>query len=194
MDKKVRVLLVDDDNDFAYKVINEVTRDLRLLYLGHATCMATAIEKSCDLNPDIVIMDLHLAGNWKDGIEAAKEIRLTTDAKILFLTVLIDTSIMFEANKKAFASGYVFKNQMKHITDTIYDAATIDTPHKLEIQESVRKKLTPTEMLILQSLVEGNSEVLKYSAAKTITNHKTRIYRKLGLKSEKELRHVFGNW
>jgi len=194
MDKRVKVILVDDDYDFAYLVRDEITRDSRLSYLGHASSKETGIEMSCNLMPDIVIMDLYLVGSCYDGIEAAKEIRIKTDAKILFLTGLVDQHIMFEANKKAFSSGYVFKTQMNHLADTIYDAATKDTPHKLEIQESVRKELTPTEMLILNSLIEGNDNVLSYAALKTITNHKTKIYKKLGLKSVKELLHVFNNW
>ena len=194
MDKKVKVLLVEDDNDFAYLVKYEITRDLRLLFLGHASNKATGIEMSCALNPDIVIMDLYLVGSYNDGIEAAKEIRIKTEAKILFLTGFVDADIMFEATKKAFASGYVFKSQMNNIADTIYNAATKNTPHKLEIIESVRKELTPTEMLILSSLIEGNSSVLNYSSLKTITNHKTNIFKKLSLRNEKEVRHVFNNW
>jgi len=194
MEKKVRVLLVDDENDFAYLVKEEISRDSRLLYLGHASCKASGIKMACDLKPDIVVMDLYLVGSYYDGIEAAKEIRLKTNAKILFLTGFIEPEIMFEANKKAFASGYVFKSQMNHLADTIYNAATKDTPHKLEIQESVRKELTPTEVLIIDCLIEGNKNVLNYAALKTITNHKTSIYKKLGLKNEKELQHVFSNW
>jgi DNA-binding NarL/FixJ family response regulator len=194
MDKKIKILLVEDDKNFAYLFEDEITQDLRFLYLGHASCKASGFEMSCALKPDIVVMDLHLISCYNDGIETAKEIRIKTKAKIIFLTGVENPDIMYEASKKAFASGYVFKSQMKHITDTIYDAATKNTPHKLAIQESVRKEFTPTEIFILNSLIEGNRDVLNYSAPKTITNHKTRMYKKLGLKSEKELLHVFCNW
>ena len=194
MDKKVTVLLVDDESDFAYLVRDEIARDPRLDYLGYAADQDSGLEMARNLKPDIVVMDLYLTGSYYDGIEAAKEIRIKTDAKIIFLTGFENPDIMREANKKAFASGYVFKSQMNHISDIIYDAATKNTPHKLEIQESIRNELTPTELLILNSLIEGNSNVLNYSALKTITNHKTKIYRKLGLKSEKEVLHVFNNW
>jgi len=194
MEKPVKVFLVEDENDFAYLVKDEITRDSRLLYLGNASNKASGIEMACNLKPDIVVMDLYLVGSCYDGIEAAKEIRLKTNAKILFLTGFIDKDVMFEANKKAFASGYVFKSQMNHLADIIYDAATKNTPHKLEIQESVRKELTSTEILILNSLMEGNSSILNYAAVKTIANHKTKIFKKLGLKSEKEVFHVFRNW
>jgi DNA-binding NarL/FixJ family response regulator len=194
MDAIIKVLLVEDDNDFAYLVKDEITRDMRFIYLGHASCKASGVEMSCALKPDIVVMDLHLIGCFYDGIEIAKEIRIKTKAKILFLTGFENPDIMYEANKRAFASGFVFKSQMNHIADTIYDAATKNTPHKLKIKESVRKVLTPAETLVLDSLINGNREVLNYPALKTVNNHKTRIYKKLGLKSEKEVRHVFGNW
>jgi DNA-binding NarL/FixJ family response regulator len=194
MDKKVKVLLVDDENDFVYLVRDEIKRDLRLLFLGYASCKANAIEMSCDLKPDIVVMDLFLASSYYDGIEAAKEIRIKTDAKILFLTALTNPDIMFMANKKAFASGFVFKHQMNHIADTIFDAATKDTPHKLEIRDSVQKILTPAEIFILNCIIEGNCDKLNYTASKTVSNHKTKIYKKLELKGEKELLHVFTNW
>ncbi|MDR2711610.1 MAG: response regulator transcription factor [Clostridiales bacterium] len=194
MDNKISVFLVEDESNFAYLISDEIFRDSRLCFLGHASCKASGVEMSCDLKPDIVVMDLYLDDSYKDGIEAAKEIRIKTDAKIIFLTGFENPDIMREANKKAFASGYVFKSQMNHIADLIYDAATKDTPHKLEIQESVRKELTPTEIFILDNIIEGNENVLDYSSLKTITNHKTKIFKKLGLKNKKEVLHVFGNW
>jgi DNA-binding NarL/FixJ family response regulator len=194
MDTIVKVLLVEDENDFAYLVRDEIIRDSRLYYLGHAPNRATGIEMSCSLKPDIVVMDLYLVGSYYDGIDTAKEVRIKTDARIIFLTGLINPDIMHEANKRAFASGYVFKSMMNNIADAIFDAATKDTPHKLEIQASVLKDLTPTETLILNSILEGNINVLSYAALKTITNHKTNLYKKLGLKNAKEVLHVFNNW
>ena len=194
MAKKIKVLLVDDENGFARLFKKKITRDPRFYYLGHASCKTSGFEKSCKLEPDIVVMDFYLAGDYFEGIGLAKEIRLKTKAKIVFLTRFENPSIMHEANKKAFASGYVFKSQMNNIADIIYDAATKNTPLKLEIQESVRKELTSTQILVLDSMLKDNKEILNYAATKTIVNHKTKIYKKLGLKNKKELLHVFSNW
>ena len=194
MHNKIRVFLVENEYDFAFLVKDEIIRDERLEYVGHAPNQLSGIEAARRLKPDIVVVDLHLVGSYEDGIEAAKDIRMKTEAKVMFLTGYEQRDIMYEACSKTFASGYVFKSQINHIADSIYDAATYDTPLKLAFQKHVRDGLTPAQLFVLDSLMAGNGEALGYSSAKTIANHKTRIFRKLGLKNEKELLHVFKNW
>ena len=191
---KVKVLLVEDEYDFAFLVEDEIARDKRLEYLGHAFDSLAGVEAACRLEPDIVVLDLYLEGSYHDGIEAAREIRIKTDAKIMFLTGFEQRDIMYEACSKAFASGYIFKSQIHDIADSIYDTATKETPLKLAFQKNVRDGLTPAQQFVLDGLMGENTGAFNYSSIKTIANHKTVIFRKLGLKNEKELLHVFRNW
>ena len=88
----------------------------------------------------------------------------------------------------------IFKSQIRDIADSIYDTATKETPLKLAFQKNVRDGLTPAQQFVLDGLMGDNTGAFNYSSVKTIANHKTVIFRKLGLKNEKELLHVFRNW
>ena len=110
MSALIKTLLVEDDRDFAFLLQKMIEKDERLEFTGHAEDKITGIEMAVKLKPDIVIMDLNLSGNELDGIETAKNIRLKTDAKILLLTSYEKHDVVINASKKAFASGYIFKN------------------------------------------------------------------------------------
>jgi len=203
MNKQVKVLLVEDDYDYAYLVEKKIVKDERLSYLGHAANKTAGVDMARDLQPDIVVMDLSLSNNDLDGaegVEAAKEIRITTDSKIIFLTAHEDSDIMKNASKKVFASGYLCKSQHNQYTDEIYNAATaMTTPHKEFIKELVLAQLTHAERSILNGLLDGrikkNTSISFIgSSNKTIANQKSSIFNKLGLKNEKELLHIFSNW
>ena len=191
MDRQIKVLLVEDDNDFAYLIQKKINQDTRLLLVGHAENKSTAAEMAIDLQLDLVVMDLSLAHGEMDGIETAKEISLTTGAKVLFLTSFEQPSVIIKASKEAFASGYVFKSQCQDIADMIYQTATSQTPQEAFIRELLLNDLSSAEKDILNHILEGKRESLFSSSKKTIANQKTSIFRKLGVKNTNELLRVF---
>ena len=144
--------------------------------------------------PDIVVMDLDLSGAALEGIDAAREIRVKTGIRILLLTAYDRYETVINASKKAFASGYIFKSHYQMITDAIYNTATSDTPQKDLIRELILSDLTSAERGVFNGIMKGDCDEALYPSASTIANQKTSIFRKLGLKSTKELRTVFGNW
>jgi len=191
MNDKVRILLVEDDDDFVFLIQKLIQKDTRLEYLGHASDRASGVLMTQNLKPDIVVMDLNLSGSELDGIEAAKKIRLTTDAKILLLTSFERHEIVIGASKKAFASGYVFKSGCQSLADTVYMTATSHTPQEQFIKELLLSGLTPAEKSLITYLIEGADDTLLPSSQKTISNQKTSIFKKLGLKNTAELIRVF---
>jgi DNA-binding NarL/FixJ family response regulator len=77
----------------------------------HVICEASdgleAVQKTTELKPDLVLMDIGLP--YLNGIEAARQIReLVPDAKIIFLTQESAEDIVEEAFSLG-AQGYVFK-------------------------------------------------------------------------------------
>jgi len=190
---KVKVLLVEDDQDFVFLIQKMIKRDGKLDYLGHASGRASGVEMAQSLKPDIVVMDLNLSGSELDGIEAAKNIRLTTDAKVLLLTSYEQPEIIINASKKAFASGYVFKSQSQILTD-IYKTATSHTPQEEFIKELLLGELTPAERGVVSNMLEGNEDTLSSSSLKTVANQKTSIFKKLGVKKTSELIRIFRSW
>ena len=194
MSKKVTVLLVEDDPDFAFLLQKMITQDEKLDFLAHAPDRESALEAARRLSPDIAVMDLNLSGIELDGIEAAKDIRLTTDAKVLLLTSYEQPEIITNASKRAFASGYIYKSQCQTLADTIYKTATSNTPLEHFIKELLLKELTYAERGVLSDLLAGVADTLHPSSLKTIRNQKTSIFKKLGLKNTQELIHIFNNW
>ena len=194
MSDVVRVLLVEDDRDFAFLIQKLIDKDDKLEFAGHADCRALGVEMAHRLKPNVVVMDLNLYGSELDGIDAAKEIRLATDAKVLLLTSYEQPEIIIEASKKAFASGYIFKSQCHTIADTIYKTAVSDTPQALFIKELLLSGLSAAERGVLNDLIEGNIQTLTSSSLKTIANQKTSIFKKIGVKSTGELVRLLKNW
>jgi DNA-binding NarL/FixJ family response regulator len=195
MENKIKVLLIEDDSDFVYLIKKEIEKDEKLKYLGYASNKALGAAMAREHNPGIVVTDLNLSGSELDGIDAAKEIRLTTGAKILLLTSFEQPGIVIDAAKKAFAAGYIFKSQCSTLlTDTIYKTATSVTPQELFIRELILAELTSAERSVLDDLTAGNTKAATPSSLKTIANQKTSIFKKLGLKNTDELFAVFRNW
>jgi DNA-binding NarL/FixJ family response regulator len=195
MEKQIKVLLIEDDSDFVYLIKKEIEKDERLKYIGYASNKALGTAMAREHNPAVVVTDLNLSGSELDGIDAAKEIRLTTGAKILLLTSFEQPDIVIDAAKKSFASGYIFKSQCSTLlTDTIYKIATSKTPQELFIRELLVGELTSAERSVLNDLITGNTKAAVSSSLKTIANQKTSIFKKLGLRNTDELFAVFRDW
>lgn len=192
MDNKYRVLLVEDDLDFAFLIRKMIEQDGGLDFVGHADNRAEGVELAKKTRPDVVLMDLNLSKSDLDGTDAAKEIRLATDAKVLLLTSFEQPEIIISASKKAFASGYIFKSQCQTLTDTIRKTAASSTPQAQFIKELVLQDLSHAERGVLFMLIGENNDV--QSATKTVANQKTNIFKKLGLKNTGELIHIMRNW
>ena len=191
MSKKIKVLLVEDDLDFAYLIEKVICSDERLDLIGHATNKTSAVNLACGLKPDIVVMDLNLSGADLDGIEASKEIGILTGSKVLLLTSLEQTDVIINASKKAFASGYIFKSHYETITDTIYNTAVSRTPQEEFIKELVLSDLSSAERAVFTDMLNEEINLTISSAGKTIANQKTSIYKKLGVRGSDELIRIF---
>jgi diguanylate cyclase (GGDEF)-like protein/PAS domain S-box-containing protein len=104
--EKTRILIVEDEQVVALGL------QASLEGLGYAVAarVATgeaAIEKAGALRPDLVLMDINLAGGL-DGIEAAEQIRAQFDLPIIYLTALSDTATLQRARVSE-PFGYILK-------------------------------------------------------------------------------------
>ena len=136
-------------------------------------------------------MDLNLGSSDKDGILISREIRILTDAKVLILTSLDSPEMVLKAAREAFASGYIFKNQPNLLVENILALAGAGgyTAQEYLIASMALSCLTEAEMSVFQMLM--GKDIQLQSSTKTIANQKTRILRKLGLDSQKDLMHIF---
>jgi DNA-binding NarL/FixJ family response regulator len=192
MPPQINVLLTEDDDDFAFLIGKLIEDDAALRLLGRARGREESLAMARELRPDVAVVDLNLSGSELDGIDAARDIVLSIHAKVLLLTSYEQPEIVINAAKRAFASGYVYKSQCKTLADTIRRTALSRTPQELFIRELLLSELTAAERAVVQALLGGNIDSVSLSSPKTITNQKTSIFKKLGLKSTDELLAVFG--
>src|SRR5215203_2805056 len=79
-----RVLIVEDELLVAWH-LESLAREQHLDVCGLVPDGDGAIEQAVDLEVDLILMDIRLAGRM-DGIEAARRIREQRDTPIIFIT------------------------------------------------------------------------------------------------------------
>ena len=79
-----RVLIVEDELLVAWH-LESLSREQNLEVCGLVPDGDGAIEQAVDLDVDLILMDIRLAGRM-DGIEAARRIREQRDTPIIFIT------------------------------------------------------------------------------------------------------------
>jgi CheY-like chemotaxis protein len=79
-----RILIVEDEVVSAM-ALERTLAEIGYAVVGSVTTGEEAVEKAAELRPDIVAMDIRLAGKM-DGIEAARRIREACEAQIIFMT------------------------------------------------------------------------------------------------------------
>lgn len=187
--EEIRVLIVEDDEDFIYLMKKMLDKQPKITVSGTCAQKEEAVQMACRLRPHIVIMDLNLGSSDKDGILISREIRILTDAKVLILTSLDSPEMVLKAAREAFVSGYIFKNQPNLLVENILALAGGYTAQEYLIASMALSCLTEAEMSVFQMLM--GKDIQLQSSTKTIANQKTRILRKLGLDSQKDLMHIF---
>ena len=195
----LRLMLVDDHEVVrsGLRAMLEATGDFRVV--AEAGSVEDAIAEADRAKPDLVIMDVRLAGG--SGIEATREIRARRpETHVLMLTTHTDDDALF-ASIMAGASGYVLKqirgsDLVRAIRSVGQGQSLLDPASTATVLERLRKgkhllrderlaRLSPQEERILTLVADGltNREIgvrLKL-ADKTVKNYVSSVLAKLGL-------------
>jgi DNA-binding NarL/FixJ family response regulator len=197
----INIFVVDDHEMFrdGLRLLIDSTEDMTLI--GEAESGADVLEKLSDLQPDLILMDIHMPG--ENGIEVTRLIKQHyPDMIVLMLTMFDDDKSVFAA-MRAGASGYVLKG-IKHneMLQTLRVAATggaVFSPHIAghimqwftQIQtanaesEVELPKLSRREQDILALIAAGDdnptiAEKLTLSS-KTVRNYVSQVLKKLAV-------------
>jgi len=205
--ERLRVLVADDHALFrrGLQMVLEVEPDIDLV--GEASDGVEAIERSQELMPDVILMDVRMPK--RSGIEAASQIKdLLPHVKILMLTISDEEADLYDAIK-AGASGYLLKEIP---IDEVADAIRSVWAGQSRISPSMASKLlnefaamskatgdrsqvpaprlTDREMEVLRLVAKGmnNRDIAKelYISENTVKNHIRNILEKLHLHSRME--------
>jgi two-component system, response regulator PdtaR len=101
-----RILIVEDDEIICY-LITTMLEKKGYAVVGKVSSGEEAIIKAAELEPDLVLMDIHLEGIM-DGVAAARYIFQLFHYPIVFLTALCDDGLL-ERAKQAQPLGYILK-------------------------------------------------------------------------------------
>ena len=103
---RVRIL-VADDADFMYEMLENLIDKNRFEVVGYAGDGEEAVKKFKELSPDLVTMDILMPR--MNGIKSIKEIRrMNPKARVLVISALSDPDLVKEA-MAAGAADYITK-------------------------------------------------------------------------------------
>ena len=120
--RRVRVLLVDDDESFAASLAATLGDDARIEVVASARDGMEALTRCADVQPDVVAMDIHMPR--MDGVEATRRIREERSGTAV---ILISGSMFTDARDlaaEAGAVGYLTKAECaRRLLPAILEAA-----------------------------------------------------------------------
>ncbi len=197
---RIKVLLVDD-----HAVLREGLRmvlgcqpDIEVV--GEASDGQEALEKAAHLQPDVVLMDISMAG--MDGLEATRELRRTQPETQIIVLSQHDEPQFVNSLLEAGAAGYALKRMggasVVDAVRSVYREGAylppaiarqmLDRTHR---QQTASEVLTPRETEVLKLVAQGFSTQTIAErlclTVKTVSVHRTNLMHKLGLHKNTEL-------
>lgn len=103
---KAQILIVEDDAIVAQDLKNRLT-GMGYFVISITSTGEEAIEKARHYRPEVVLMDIHLAGEM-DGITAAAQIGEKYHIPVIYLTAYSDEETLSRARETR-PAGYVLK-------------------------------------------------------------------------------------
>ena len=164
----IRLLLVDDHEVVRLGMKVLLDRLQGFTVVAEAENEDEAIEQTVLHEPDIVIMDIRLAGG--SGIEACHQIKqLLPETKVIMLTSFAEDELLFAAIR-AGASGYVLKqvgggDLVRALEATARGESMLDPSLTQRVFLEVRRSIKKEEAVAFSDLTGQERQVLALIAA-----------------------------
>lgn len=206
MSEQVKLLIVDDHPLFRQGLCDVLETDPHLKVIGEAADGEVAIEKTFEIDPDVILMDINLP--TINGLQVTRKIKAQQpDVKVIMITGYDDAEQVFHA-LRAGASAYCPKDiTPEALIKIIYsvrdgkyyvDEKTMSYDELLNwVEQKIGRfsgplvsdtedlfvPLSPREMEILELVTKGlSNKEIAYKLGishQTVKNHMTAILRKL---------------
>jgi DNA-binding NarL/FixJ family response regulator len=198
-ERRVRVLIVDDDDLMRAGLRGVLASDERIELVGEADDGRQAVYRTRLLKPDVVLMDVRMPD--LDGISATRELLAAfPDVKVVILTTFEQDDYIFGA-LSAGASGFLLKRtRPEELIAAIHTIAAGDSllspsvtsrviermagqPSPDAMRDARLRELTPRETEVLSLMARGlsNAEIAATLVIEesTVKTHVKRILAKL---------------
>lgn len=213
MDSPLNILIADDHPIFRRGLCEVIESQPDLRLIGQATNGEEALGLVGELNPHVVILDVHMPR--LTGLQAARKlIGGGTTVKVILLTMHEDEELLMEALDLGIHAYVLKENAVEDLITAIrtvvagrtFISATLSDMllRRRSRAEALRQErpgidsLTPTERRILKLIAEDRTSKeiadLLGSAVRTVETHRQNMSAKLGLSgSHSLLKFAFDN-
>ena len=200
----IRILIADDHGLLRAGLRALLNGEPDLEVVGEAADGDEAMRLARTVQPDIVLMDIHMPGCG--GIEATRRLKvLRPDVLVLILTVHEEKSLLQEAIR-AGAAGYIIKRAVEselinaihaisrgdlYVHPAMTRALLNGTTARRDDDRFAVEEPTPREVEVLRLIAQGHTnrqiaEILAISV-RTVESHRANLLGKLHLRSRVEL-------
>jgi two-component system, NarL family, response regulator DevR len=202
----VKILIVEDHFLYREGLVNLLSKEPSLSIVGEAGSVREAIDKSLELNPDLVLMDISLPDG--SGVDAASTILSRKPETLIVMLTGFETDELFFASIRNGAVGYLLKHSsateliqslkaIKRGEAALTRAMTLkvlEEFHRIgrmhEPLETDLSILTKRELQVLNLLASGPTN-LEIAAQLMIAENTAKIYvhnilKKLKLRNRRE--------
>ncbi|MCK9581376.1 MAG: response regulator [Methanoregula sp.] len=167
-----KILIVEDEAITGMDIRRSLS-EMGYLVVGIATTGEQAVQKAVELQPDLILMDIMLAGKM-NGIEAAEEIKKQLRIPVVYLSAYSDDSFLSKA-KLTEPFGYILKPFRELELKTTIEMALYKNAmeHALRISEATtRVLLNATNDILFLADTNGRllaaNESLAHEAKKSV--------------------------
>ncbi len=201
---QTRIMLVDDHEVVRMGMRALLERHESYTVVAEAADEESAVKEAAVAKPDIILMDIRLAGG--SGIEACRQIKAQqSEAKVIMLTSYAEDELLFSAIQ-AGAIGYVLKQAdsrelLRAINSAVEGGGVLDPTLTQRVFDEVRRSvdrnesdrfadLSDKEKRVLLHLAEGetNKEIAEklFLSEGTVRNYVSHIFSKLSVANRAE--------
>ena len=198
-------ILITDDHAVVRQGLKQILlEEFTRAQFGEATNAQEAIERVWRENWDVVVLDITMPG--RSGLEVLKEIRKSRP-KLPVLVLSMHPEDQFAMRLlKIGASGYMTKesapNELVGAVRKVIAGGRYVSPSlaekmasylAIDVQTPPHERLSDREFLVLRLIASGKTPTVIARelalSVKTISTHRTRILKKMDLKTNSELTH-----
>jgi diguanylate cyclase (GGDEF)-like protein/PAS domain S-box-containing protein len=189
---KPRILVVEDESIVARDIRAQLL-ELGYDHVGHATTGVQAISLAGELRPDLVLMDIQLAGAM-DGILAAQEIRTQFALPVVFVSAFAADEVLARA-KLIEPYGYILKPFSQRELHTVVEMALYKCQADMKSHEATQHTqaildnmadgvITINTYGLMESFNKAACSIFGYESQETIGNNVSML-----MPSEVEVEH-----
>lgn len=194
-----RVLIADDHILFRRGLASLLNETTEFSVVGEASSGPEAVQLAGELQPDVVLMDVHMPGG--EGVDAVRVLHDKIPALPVIMLTVSETDADLLNAIRAGARGYFLKNvEMDElfagIRSVLSGQATIHqsltdrlfehVAHSTEVGSPLSLRETEILRLIAESRTNREIAALLYVSENTVKTHVARILEKLGVPSRSD--------